>query len=195
LTSGDKTRRIRVREVISMGDVVLVIDMQRGFLEEGNPLFCGDAARGIIPKVRRLLDREVARGSTIIFTADTHAPDDLEFKMWPPHCVEGTAEVEIIPELASYPGQKVPKTRYSAFYGTDLAERLGEIQPEKILVCGCCADICVMHTVADARNRDYEVHVYTDCTAVIDEEMARFALKHMDEILGAELVSLDTETS
>ncbi len=175
-----------------MGDVVLVIDMQRGFLEEGNPLFCGHAARGIIPKVQRLLDRELARGSTIIFTADTHAPDDLEFKMWPPHCVEGTAEAEIIPELASYSGQKVPKTRYSAFYRTDLEERLAEIQPQRILACGCCADICVMHTVADARSRDYEVRVYTDCTAVIDEEMARFTLKHMDKVLGAELVSLDT---
>ena len=39
----------------------------------------------------------------IIFTADTHAPDDLEFKMFPPHCVRGTSDVEIIPELASAP--------------------------------------------------------------------------------------------
>jgi nicotinamidase-related amidase len=186
---------MEVRERIAMIDVVLVIDMQRGFLEEGNPLFCGEAARRIIPNVQRLLDRETARGSTIIFTADTHAPDDLEFEMWPPHCVEGTEEVEIIPELASYPGEKVPKTRYSAFYGTDLAERLEELQPEGILVCGCCTDICVLHTVTDARNRDHRVQVYTDCVAVIDQDMARFALKHMEQILGAELVSLGEGSS
>lgn len=174
-----------------MADVVLVVDMQRGFLEEGNPLFCGPAARRIIPKVQKLLDREIARGSTIIFTADTHAPDDLEFKMWPPHCVEGTAEVEIIPELAGYPGEKVPKTRYSAFYGTDLGQRLEQLQPEKVLVCGCATDICVLHTVTDARNRDHRVQLYTDCVAVIDEDMARFALKHMERILGVELVSLE----
>jgi len=177
-----------------MSDVVLVIDMQRGFLEEGNPLFCGPAARRIIPKVQKLLDREIARGSTIIFTADTHAPDDLEFKMWPPHCVEGTAEVEIIPELAGYPGEKVPKTRYSAFYGTDLGQRLEQLRPEKIMVCGCATDICVLHTVTDARNRDHRVQLYTDCVAVIDEEMARFALKHMERILGVELVSLEGES-
>ena len=175
-----------------MGDVVLVIDMQRGFLEQGNPLFCGDAAREIIPRVRKLLDREVARGSTIIFTADNHAPDDPEFEMWPPHCVKGTAEAEIIPELASYPGAKLATTRYSGFYGTDLAERLEQIQPGKVLVCGVCTDICVMHTVADARYRDYEVQVYTDCVATFDEEMHRFGLKHMDEILGARLVSVGT---
>jgi nicotinamidase-related amidase len=167
--------------------------MQRGFLEEGNPLYCGDDARKIISNVQKLLDREVARGSTIIFTADTHAPDDAEFEMWPPHCVEGTEEVEIIPELASYPGERVPKTRYSAFYGTDLGDRLEKLQPEKILVCGCCTDICVLHTVTDARNRDHKVHLYTDCVAVIDEEMARFALKHMDKILGAKLTTMDED--
>ena len=177
-----------------MGDVVLVIDMQRGFLEEGNPLFCGPAARRIIPKVQKLLDREIARGSTIIFTADEHAPDDREFAMWPPHCVKGTKEAEIIPELAGYPGLKVPKTRYSAFYGTDLGGRLQELQPEKVMVCGCCTDICVLHTVTDARNRDHRVQLYTDCVAVIDEDMARFALKHMDKILGVELVSLEGES-
>jgi len=178
-----------------VGDVVLVIDMQRGFLEEGNPLFCGDAAREIIPKVQKLLDRELARGSKIIFTADAHAPDDREFEMWPPHCVKGTKEAEIIAELASYPGPRVHSTRYSGFYGTDLAERLEELEPEKIHVCGVCTDICVMHTVADARARDYEVQVYTDCVASFDEEMHRFGLKHMDEILGAELVSVDPASS
>lgn len=175
-----------------MSDVVLVIDMQRGFLEEGNPLYCGDEARQIIPNVQRLLDRELARGSTIIFTADAHAPDDLEFEIWPAHCIRGTEEAEIIPELASYPGETVPSTRYSAFYGTDLAERLEKLQPEKVLACGVCTDICVMHTVAGARCRDYKVEVYTDCVASFSEEMHDFGLKHMDEILGAELVSLDS---
>jgi len=177
-----------------MGDIVLVIHMQRGFLEEGNPLYCGDAARAIIPNVQRLLDRELARGSTIIFTADTHAPDDAEFEMWPAHCVQGTEETEIIPELASYPGPTVPSTRYSVFYRTDVAKRLEELRPEKILVCGVCTNICVMHSVADARFRDYEVEVYTDCVATFDDEMHRFALKHMDEVLGAQLVSLDQES-
>ena len=35
-----------------MTDVVLVVDMLRGFLEEGNNLYCGDDARGIIPSVQ-----------------------------------------------------------------------------------------------------------------------------------------------
>jgi nicotinamidase/pyrazinamidase len=174
-----------------MGDVVLVIDMQRGFLEEGNPLYCGDDARKIIPQVKKLLDREIAKGSTVFFTADAHAPDDKEFEMWPPHCVKGSEEAEIIPELTSYPGKRIDSARYSAFYGTDLAEQLAELRPGTIHVCGVCTDICVLHTVADARCRDYNVLVYTDCVATFDEEMHQFGLKHIDEILGAELTTID----
>jgi len=172
-----------------MPNVAIVVDMQRGFLEEGYPLFCGAEARKIIPNVQRLLDRELERGSNLIFTQDSHAPDDREFQMFPPHCIEGTEEVEIIPELANYPGQRLKKTRYSAFYDTDLDARLRELDPDKLIVCGICTDICVMHTAADARNRDYPVEIYTDCVASFDEEAHRFALKHMEKILGAKLVA------
>jgi len=172
-----------------MSDVVIVVDMQRGFLEEGYPLYCGAEAGHIIPNVQRLLSRELVKGSTLIFTQDSHAPDDKEFQMFPPHCIEGTEEAEIIPELDSYPGQRLPKRRYSAFYDTDLDERLVALKPEKLIICGVCTDICVLYTVADARNRDYPAEVYTDCVASFDQEAHRFALRHMENILGAKLVT------
>lgn len=166
---------------------VLVIDMIRGFLDEGCPLYCGAAARRIVEPVRKLLERETAAGSNIFFLCDHHTPDDLEFRMFPPHCVAGTSEVEIIPELASFPGDIIPKTRYSGFYGTDLAERLAALEPEKIIICGVCTDICVMHTAADARNRDYPVEVPADCVASFDENAHRFALDHLERVLGVTL--------
>ncbi|GAH38404.1 unnamed protein product [marine sediment metagenome] len=84
-----------------MANVVLVSDMLRGFLEEGYPLYCGERARRIIPNVQRLLERELAQGSTVFFLCDHHAPGDPEFDMFPPHCIEGTAEAEVIPESAT----------------------------------------------------------------------------------------------
>jgi len=172
-----------------MADAVLVVDMLRGFLGKGRPLYCGDRARRIIPKVVKLLQREQAKGSKIFFIADHHAPDDLEFKMFPPHCVVGTEEVEVIPELRKFPGEVIPKNRYSAFFNTPLDSKLKELKPEKLIICGVCTDICVMHTVANARNRDYTVEVPTDCVASLDEEAHQFALKHMEKILGAKLVT------
>src|SRR5207302_614057 len=136
---------------------VIVVDMLRGFLEPGRPLDCGETARAIVPAVRRRIEEEMARGAVVLWVADNHAPDDAEFAMFPPHCIRGTAESEIIPALADLVDHAnlLPKTRYSGFFGTDLAERLARLRPEVIFVVGVCTDICVMHTVADARNRDY----------------------------------------
>jgi nicotinamidase/pyrazinamidase len=173
-----------------MSNVVIVVDMQRGFLEEGYPLFCGDKARQIIPNVQKLLREELAKGSTLLFTADTHDPDDKEFQMFHPHCVRGTPEVEIIPELSEFveKGTVISKNRYSGFFGTDMEERLAKLAPEKLIVCGVCTDICVMHTVADARNRDYAVEVPRNCVTSFDPEAHEFALKHMEKTLGAKIV-------
>ena len=94
--------------------------MLRCFLEEGYPLYVGDKARRIIPNVQRLLEQELAQGSKVFFICDHHDPDDLEFKMFPPHCIEGTKEAEVIPELAQYEGEIIPKKRYSGFFNTAL---------------------------------------------------------------------------
>jgi len=172
-----------------MANVVLVIDMVRGFLEEGHPLYCGAQARRIISKVQGLLEQELTLGSTVFFLCDHHTPDDPEFKMFPPHCIEGTAEAELIPELAQYQGEIIPKRRFSAFFNTPLEKKLLKLKPEKLIVCGVCTDICVLHTVAEARNRDWEVEVPVDCVASFNERAHHSALEHMEKILGAKLTS------
>jgi nicotinamidase/pyrazinamidase len=171
-----------------MANAVLVVDMLRGFLEEGYPLYIGAASRRIIPRIQELLDRELAGGSKIYFICDNHDPDDLEFKMFPPHCIAGTVEAEVISELAGYKGEIIPKKRYSGFYGTNLEARLKELKPERLIICGVLTNICVLHTTADARNRDYDVEIPVDCVASPDAAAHHFALEHMDKVLGARLV-------
>jgi nicotinamidase-related amidase len=170
-----------------MANAVLVVDMLRCFLEPGMPLYAGDRARGIIPNIQGLLEKEIKIGSNVFFIADHHDPDDLEFKIFPPHCIAGTPEAEVIPELAQYPGELIPKKRYSAFYNTGLGPKLERLKPEKLIICGVLTNICVMHTAADARNRDYAVEIPVDCVASPDEQEHRFALQHMEKILGARL--------
>ena len=156
-----------------MPNVVLVVDMVKGFLEPGHNLYCGDGAREIIPNVQRLLD--------------TH---DLEFQVFPVHCVKGTEEPNVIPELEPFvtATNVVPKNRYSGFFNTDLAQRLDGSKPDKLIICGVCTDICVLHTTADARNRDYQVEVPTDCVATFDPGAHTWALEHLEKILGAKVV-------
>ncbi len=170
-----------------MPNAVIAVDMVRGFLEEGNPLYCGEAARRMIPNVQRLLEQELAQGATVFYVCDNHEPGDEEFKMFPPHCVAGTPQAELIPELSQYPGEVIPKNRYSGFFNTPLEERLAALRPDKLVVCGVCTNICVLHTVSDARNRNYEVEVPVDCVASFDLSAHRFALEHMEKVLGAKL--------
>jgi len=172
-----------------MANAVLVVDMLKGFLEEGHPLYIGEEARHIIPNMKRLLENELARGSSVFFICDNHDPDDREFEMFPAHCIAGTAEAEVIPELAGYPGEFVHKKRYSGFFKTPLEEKLKQLKPDKLIICGVLTNICVLHTTADARNRDYEVEIPVDCVSSPDKEAHRFALEHMEKVLGARLTS------
>ena len=172
-----------------MPNAVLVIDMVRGFLEPGHNLYCPDY-RALIPNIQALLERETAAGSAILFVSDHHDPDDLEFRVFPVHCVKGTAEPEVIPELAGYltGDNLIPKNRYSGFFNTDLSQRLEQLRPDQVIVCGVCTDICVLYTTADARNRDYAVAVPADCVATFDPAAHAWALGHLQNILGAQVV-------
>ncbi len=171
-----------------MSNVVLVVDMLVGFIESGHNLYCGDDSREIIPNIQRLIEREQAKGSSVIFICDNHDADDLEFRMFPEHCIRGTREAEVIAELAKYEGDVIHKRRYSAFFETDLDQRLKALSPDTVIICGVCTDICVMHTASDARNRDYTVEVPVDCVATFDPQAHRYALDHMKKILGVRLV-------
>jgi len=171
-----------------MARAVLVSDMLRGFLEEGYPLYCGIDARSIIPNVQKLLEQELRQGAKIFYLCDHHTPDDPEFIMFPLHCIEGTAEAEIISELSPYPGEIIPKRTFSSFYNTPLEKKLEALKPETIVVCGVCTHICVLQAVIDARNRGYEVEIPVDCVASFDKKAHFSALDYMEKVLGAKLI-------
>lgn len=172
-----------------MANVVIVIDMQNGFMRADGTLYCGDQAREIIPRVAARARGEQDAGAALFFTQDSHVENDKEFEMFPPHCIEGSEEEQIIDELAplAQEAQIVKKRRYSAFFETDLADTLAALQPDKVVVMGDCTDICVLHTVSDLRNRDYRVEVPADCVASFDPQQHEWALGHMEKILGAQI--------
>jgi len=174
-----------------MTDALLVIDMLNGFLEPGHNLYCGDHAREIIPNVKNLIKAKLKNGDKVFFVCDNHEPNDLEFKMFPVHCVKGSEETNIISELASYAYAEdiILKTRYSALFKTTLKQKLEILDPRKIILSGVCTDICVMHSASDLRNLDYEVEVPVDCVATFNQEAHSYALNHMEKILGVTLTN------
>lgn len=154
---------------------LVVVDMQRFFLDPASPTFTsgGPAA---IPGIARLIEAFRKAGRPVIYTKHVHHPDDLDSGImkwwWKGKCVEGSPESEIDPSLAPLPREKVVlKHRYSAFFDTDLGTVLRCLAVEDLVLCGVMTNLCVESTARDAYFRDYRVFVPADGTGSIDENL------------------------
>lgn len=177
------------------GRVLIVIDTQVGFTREGN--LASERNAAAIPRIRAIVEEELAAGTPVIFTKDSHVENDREFEMFPSHCIVGTPEHDLVEELRPFEDRAeavIEKTRYSAFYETDLDEVLERMALEEVHLVGVCTDICVLHTAADLRNRDYRVVIRREAVETFDgpghdaDEVNAFALSHAEGILGAEVI-------
>ena len=170
------------------GRVLLVVDMLNGFLDRKGALFCGEGARKIIPFVKKRIQQYRRDGQGVIFVCDSHAKHDPEFHKWPAHCVRGTWEAEIIPELPTADSGVIHKTSLSCFYGTRLQRKLRSIAPQVVEVVGVCTNICILLAAAELSARDYRVRVPSKGVATFDRRAHRFALEQMKSAFGAEVV-------
>jgi len=173
-----------------MKKVLLVTDMLEGFLRRKYPLYCGPQSERIIPFVRKKVQEYGRTGDLVVFIADNHDRHDLEFKKFPPHCIKGSPETEVIAELQGLAQREIylPKKRYTAFYGTRLDKILAKEKPELVEVVGVCTNICVLYTVEELQNMDYRTRVYQKGVASFDQAAAQWALGQMKSVLGAEVV-------
>ena len=177
-----------------MQKILIVIDMLKDFIDPKGKLYCGSTASAIVPNVKNLVDKYREEGNLVFFLNDCHAENDLEFVRFPPHSIEGTDGAKIIDVLDFKADRDViiTKTRYSGFFDTDLDFEMGrrDLEPEdtEVEVCGVCTSICVMLTIADLANRDYNTTVRKDCVADFDQVAHEFALGYMKSILGAEII-------
>ena len=170
---------------------VIVVDMLVGFVRHGN--LYSPRYEAVVPSLREHLATSEAEGVPLVFLVDTHAPDDPEFAMFPSHCVEGSGEDEVVPELREFAdrGTVVRKRTFSGFHGTELDAVLRRLRPAVVEVAGVCTDICVLHTVAGLRARGYDVVVRKGLVETYDApghdaaEFNRFALAHVRDVLGA----------
>lgn len=140
-----------LEETISDPSHVAVVseDLVKGFCNAG-PL-ASERVAGIVPAVVDIFERAHNLGvHHFLLLQDTHDPDALEFSAYPPHCVAGSEESEMIDELRSLAFANlftvIPKNSISSDVGTGLTSWLDQ-HPEIItfIVVGDCTDICVYH--------------------------------------------------
>ncbi len=132
----------------------LTVDMVKGFCTEG-PL-ASDRIQGVAPSIARILSRAYELGvRDFIFPQDAHPEDSPEFRSFPPHCVVGTSQAEMIPELAGLPFASQfklhPKRSTSSHHGTGLHEHLVSSHRTRLIALGDCSDICLYQLALDLR--------------------------------------------
>ena len=173
--------------------ILIVVDMLNDFLKPDGKLYCGPTAKAIVPGVVELVQKYKDNDDVILFLADAHDKDDLEFKRFPEHCVAGTDGAMVINELAEivvgYDNHEfIEKKRYSGFFETELEDALFFEDPDLVEVVGICTSICVMDTVGGLANRDLKINLYKDLVADFDPEMHEMALKRMENLYGVNMV-------
>ncbi len=171
---------------------LILVDLQNDFVKPGGALYFAGAEKVIAPVLFHF-ERNLKEGNVIITTQDWHDPDDAEFKLWPSHCVKDTYGARLIVELEQRlqgyaKHHAIKKNRYSAFFNTELDQKLKELSISEVEICGVVTHICVLFTVEELRNRGIKVIVHKDAVASYDQKLHEFALRMMSEILGAEVV-------
>ncbi len=169
-------------------EALLVVDMQKDFCYKDGALYVPNA-ESIFDSTARVVKAARER-MPVIFTQDWHREDDVEFKIWPKHCVMNTKGAEIVDELEPESGDYyIRKRRYSAFFGTDLDLLLRELEVKKLYICGVATNICVLHTAGDAVLRGYDVTVIEDCTKALSDYEQEYGIRHMRNVFNAEVIS------
>ncbi len=167
---------------------LLVVDMLNGFLDPEGSLYCGDAARGIVPFVRERIQQFAERGDPVLFVCDHHEEDDPEFDLYEPHCVKGTWEAEILDALPVPDGAPIiPKTTLNPFYKTALDRALNRTGAEIVEVVGVCTNICVLYAAMELKVRGYTVRVPPKGVATFDADAHEAALEQMEKMFGVEI--------
>ncbi|MCU4438800.1 bifunctional nicotinamidase/pyrazinamidase [Acinetobacter lwoffii] len=174
---------------------LLVVDVQRGFTPGGNLAVAN--ADQIIPNIN-LLGQHFKH---IILTQDWHPDNHISFAdnhpgkaaydsiqldygtqvLWPKHCVQGTLDAKLHPDLNLPQAQLIIRKgfhsqidSYSAFMEADrktmtgLAGYLRERGIDTVFVVGIATDFCVTWTAIDACKLGFKTYVIADATKGID---------------------------
>jgi nicotinamidase-related amidase len=190
LTSGDFRKKPCDLRAISKQSALLVVDMQRDFADpERLSSEAHQRVRAILRPLQRLIAASRAAGVPVIYTQEMHRPDmsdyGIELDYEPPHCLEGSGGEEVIGELAPRPDEtRVAKRRYSAFYHTDLELYLRSRRIDRLIITGLFLDVCVLHTVFDAKARDFWIYVPRECATAETQARTDAVYEIIDGVLG-----------
>ena len=182
---------------------LLVVDMQRGFVDPGQAMEVPQA-REIVPVIHSLLHGFRAKQLPVFFTEFTYSPAAplLVGELHPEHrpatpgtsrgfgvpsssCLEGDPSARTIDALAPHADELVVRKRwYDGFAGTELDGALRARGVTALVITGTMTDICVLATVVGAFNREYRISVVEDGVATLQPEIQHATLDIVGRAFG-----------
>lgn len=183
---------------LSSKPALVIVDMQNGFIhEEGFMNKIGYDISGSVATVepiKKVLTAARKYQIPVVFTRLTVKPDYSDaglLAIRSPKIVEAKGMIEqtwdnaIIDELKPKEGEIiVDKTRYSAFFKTDLLEQLTRLGVDQIILTGVTTNVCVEGTGRDAYANDIQVIILSDGTGAVTKELHESALASMKYGMG-----------
>ncbi len=185
----------------------LDVDTQVDFMEPGGKLYAQGAER-IKPNLARLIRAARERAVPLVSSVDAHAPGDVEFGEFPPHCLKGTPGQRKVAETATgrevivenAPSDSLPdptrvhpvleKQQFSLFTNQRAEQVIGATGARRLAVFGVVTEVCVRQAVLGLLERGYEVEVVEDAIWPIDPAGGQAALQEM-QARGARLTTTD----
>lgn len=175
--------------------VLLLHDMQEYFLKP----FPGTQEPGgsLVSNAVRLRERCAELGIPVAYTAQPGgmSPEQrgLLKDFWGPGMNQTPEHRKVVAGLEPRDGDWMfTKWRYSAFFKSDLLERMRFNERDQLIVCGVYAHIGVLTTAVEAFTHDIQPFLVADATADFSAEYHRLALTYTAQRAGRVLT---TETA
>ncbi|MET9634965.1 isochorismatase family cysteine hydrolase [Streptomyces virginiae] len=170
-----------------MGSTALiVIDMLSTYEHEDADALVR-SVRKALPGIGTLLEHARGAGAPVVYVNDnfgrwrSHLGEILEAALAGRH---GDLVEPIAPDDQAL---FVVKARHSVFYETPLAYLLGQLDVQRVVLCGQVTEQCVLYSALDAHIRHLDVVVALDAVAHIDAGLADVALRMMESNMSAQL--------
>jgi nicotinamidase/pyrazinamidase len=196
--------------MVSRDFIFWEVDVQADFMLPGGHLYVPGAEK-LLPNIRRLTDAARQGRVFLVSHGCFHTHDDPEFKVFPPHCVKGTAGAELVPDALTEKVLRVPNdadaklpedfSRYQQIllekqtlnifesrHADALVQRL-ESRAE-FVVFGVVTEYCVSFAVKGLLARGRRVAVVQDAIETLTREDGEKTIAELEQ-LGARLTTTD----
>jgi len=169
--------RNKIEELFLGNCAVLVVDMQKYFLEKKSHAFVPSSSQVINP-ILNLVNK--AKGNGLFCLQSRHLNNYQNvgnMSVWWNDVIEETEEKsEICDQVAELGLDTLIKTQYDCFYETDLDDILKMNGIEQLVITGLTSHLCVESTARSAFVRGYRVIIPIDGIASYTEEFHKATL-------------------